>query len=281
MVPRAALIHLSEPDTAAQLLAAVLMNSVMQGARITGLVVLPPTTTIPAGMHGHPDVIVLDGRRRAMQQAADRIRPIFDAALAERSYSGALVVADAEGATVAQAVIDHARSSDLVIVRQSGTSWSTLDDVETPDSIALECGRPVMIMPKVPWKRPPGRRALVAWNGSHESARATFDAIPLLVGADAVRIWWGCPDDVPYMASGKTVAHLSEALLRHGINCDMECARTPRDQIGPALLAAVETFDADLVVMGCYGHARLVEFVLGGVTQHILENMRVPVLMSH
>lgn len=281
MTLQSVLFHLSDADTAAELLTSTLRNGAVCKAHITGVVVLPPPIVIPAGMPGHPDVIVLDGRRREMQQAAERIRPNFDAALVDGACSGAFSVVDADAGSVTQTLIDLARSADLVVLRQSGLSWSSLDDVEAPDSIVLDCGRPVLIMPRLHRTPTLGRRALVAWNGSRESARAVFDAIPLLMGADAVKILWACPNDAPYMASGMTIERLREALQRHGINCNVDCARVPRDQTGPALLAAAAAFEADLIVMGCYGRSRLNEFVLGGATRHVLENMQVPVLMSH
>jgi len=70
-------------------------------------------------------------------------------------------------------------------------------------------------------------------------------------------------------------------LQRHGVRCEKTKQAPPQDGVGPTLLAQAETFAADLLVMGCYGHTRLREFVFGGATRQVLQTMSIPVLMSH
>ena len=74
---------------------------------------------------------------------------------------------------------------------------------------------------------------------------------------------------------------ICEALIRHGVKCHKTERVTSHAEVGPTLMAQAEAFDADVLVMGCYGHSRLREFVFGGATRYALEKMAIPVLMSH
>ncbi len=126
-----------------------------------------------------------------------------------------------------------------------------------------------------------GKKVLVAWNARREAARAVFDALPLLQQADEVKVVWvnpqaegAAPVDVP-------AGDICAALARHGVKCEATEVAHPRSGVGRTLLARAAEYGSDLLVMGCYGHSRLREFVLGGASRHVLEHMTIPVLMSH
>ena len=281
MSPKTVLIYFTDPTIAEQLLRAALSVTAIKSAAIGGIFVIPSAIVIPAGMPVHPDQIILDKRRRSMQQAAAAFRPVFDAAVKAAGSCGELRLVHTGGTSIADTLIDAARLADLVVVGQAASGWSQPDAVDAPDNIALSCGRPVLVIPAVSPEHAIGRRVLIAWNGSREAARATFDALPLLLAADLVKVVWICPEDEPYIGHGMTIANLCATLARHGIRCEPESTRFPRRMVGSALAAAATAFNADLIVMGCYGHSRLLEFVLGGVTRHMLKDMKCPVLMSN
>ena len=123
---------------------------------------------------------------------------------------------------------------------------------------------------------------LVAWNASRESARAAFDALPILRAAKAVMIAHveegGRKADGASRLAG---TDLAKALGRHGVRCKVLPAITPGSSIGSDLVHAAQRHDADLMVMGCYGHSRLRELLLGGASRHMLQHLSLPVLMSH
>ena len=123
-----------------------------------------------------------------------------------------------------------------------------------------------------------GERIVVAWNGRREAARATFDALPALKAASSVAVvsvGKGDPSD----NSGPVA--LCAALRRHGVNCEAVEQEGSNESAGEVLLRCIGERKADLLVMGCYGHTRFREAILGGASRHILTNMAVPVLMSH
>ncbi len=118
---------------------------------------------------------------------------------------------------------------------------------------------------------------LVAWNGTREAARATHDALPFLTQADKVVV-------LGVSASGEDHipgADLSTHLARHGVSVEIHNREANDVSVGDAILNAASDYGADLLVIGAYGHSRLRELVLGGVTRHLLRHMTIPVLMSH
>jgi nucleotide-binding universal stress UspA family protein len=177
-------------------------------------------------------------------------------------------------------VLEHARVSDLVVASQTDHEWPASGWLDVADLVAVGSGRPVLIIPNASQLTHIGTRVLVAWNGRREAARAVFDALPILKRAEVTKVVWIDPQSggEPERTLDQDIC---EALFRHGVKCDKTKRVTPRDGVGPTLMAQAETFGADLLVMGCYGHSRLREFVFGGATRHFLKNMSVPVLMSH
>lgn len=123
-----------------------------------------------------------------------------------------------------------------------------------------------------------GETAIVAWNGSREAARAVQDALPLLSAAASVTVFLVNPEEAADIADAHNlVIHLA----RHGLNAKKLVVREDILAVSDTVLAQVAALDADLLVMGAYGHSRLREMILGGVTRDVLRNMNVPVLMSH
>ncbi len=180
----------------------------------------------------------------------------------------------------AEALASLARYCDLCIVGQfdergpvSAVGPSLAADV------AAASGTPVLIVPNTGLTSAPMRRVLLAWNASRESARAMHYALPLLQRAEKVdvailgaRATEASPDLRPVTAIG-------QALARHGIHTEVVQRDTDEDA-GVALLALAAERGAELLVMGCYGHSRVRELLLGGATRTVLNAMELPVLMA-
>ena len=92
---------------------------------------------------------------------------------------------------------------------------------------------------------------------------------------------WVSPQLENEAARDIPAADICAALARHKVPCEATQHITPRGSVGNMLLASAKEMNADLLVMGCYGHTRLREFVFGGASRHVLERMSLPVLMSH
>lgn len=170
-----------------------------------------------------------------------------------------------------------ARYADLVVLgqREPGAP-APIPGGDLAAYLLLACPRPLLVVPYVQCPVTAGRNILVGWNGSVEAVRAITAALPLLRRADTVTVAAsGTPDD-----AGEGTAGLGAYLARHGIRAHLLQEPAGVDA-GEGLLSLLADLDADLLVMGGYGHARLRELVLGGATRTILHAMTVPVLMTH
>jgi len=206
----------------------------------------------------------------------------------ERLFRAELQRAGVEGEWIAasqnaeQSVVAHSRYADLVIAGQTHS-----EDPETyiaehfPETIVMESGRPLLLVPYAGRFQSLGTRALVAWNGSREATRAVHDAMPLLVGAARVTVLRINTPNAPAIAR-EPGTDIVLTLARHGVNVDFaELAHDLDESSGDALLSWAGGNGYDLLVMGAYGHARWKERVLGGVTRTLFESATLPVLMSH
>jgi nucleotide-binding universal stress UspA family protein len=177
------------------------------------------------------------------------------------------------------AFADQAIYGDLLVLGQHDR-----DDREhrvPPDfvsSVLLACGRPGLVIPCVGSVASVGTRALVAWKPTAASARALAAALPLLRTArEVIVIEWGRDEQGD---AGQAIG-IERYLQWHGIRPRMQRSTDQPSEVGELLLSRCADLDADLLVMGCYGHSRAREFVLGGATRTVLGSMTVPVLMSH
>lgn len=171
-----------------------------------------------------------------------------------------------------------ARRFDLAIVTQARPA-SIGADALIAEAALFDSGRPIIMVPyvqKAPLKLD---NVMVCWDGSRTAARAIADAMPLLAKAHRV--------EVVTVANNRAKrdecegADIGQHLARHGLK--VEVYQMTRDEIDVAdmLLSHAADSGADFMIMGGYGHSRLREFVLGGVTRGMLNSMTVPTLMSH
>jgi nucleotide-binding universal stress UspA family protein len=146
---------------------------------------------------------------------------------------------------------------------------------DTLHAVLFDSGRPVLIAPRAPASQI-GTRICLAWNGTVESSAALAASLPWLKRAEAVRVIHAGA----YQRRGPTAADVVPYLALHGIAAEVsEFAPLNRD-VGAGLLDAASAFGADLLAMGAYSHSRLRQLILGGVTRHVLQNSKIPVLMS-
>lgn len=149
------------------------------------------------------------------------------------------------------------------------------------DELALSAGRPVLFVPYAGRFATLGKRVLVAWDGGREAARAVSDALPFLQKADSVEVAVFDPERTARPHGEQPGADIGLYLARHGVKVQVARQSGAGFDVGSQILSRAADTGADLVVMGAYGHARVRELMLGGVTRTMMEAMTVPVLMSH
>ena len=174
-----------------------------------------------------------------------------------------------------------ARGYDLVVVGNTMRNEDTQVAPTLIERVVLAAGVPVLVVPDGASPKSPGRRIMVAWNGSREAARAVHDAIPLLQRADSVAIREVSSNRRPPAASRRDLEILRSHLEHHGVPIDSAATFSPCNDEGERLHSEGIAWRADLIVMGAYGHARLAEIVLGGVTRHMLKRAAMPLFMAH
>jgi nucleotide-binding universal stress UspA family protein len=168
-----------------------------------------------------------------------------------------------------------ARTFDLAIVAQADPEATT---GRAADAAMFESGRPIVVVPSIQKDGIKLGCILICWDGSRTAARALADSMPLLERAKSI--------EVINVGNGRREAEESLAavgrhLARHGLNSTSKALIADGTDVTNVILSHASDLSADLIVMGGFGHSRLREFILGGVTRGILDTMTVPVLMSH
>jgi nucleotide-binding universal stress UspA family protein len=235
-----------------------------------------PTSELGYNPRGVLDVA--DALRRDNEAAAKAAIERFAAATARAGVLAEPRMLSAATASAGDQFSRIARRFDLAIVGQTEPEGGAVEAIISENTL-FDSGRPVIVVPyihKAPFKLD---RIMVCWDGSRPAARAIADAMPLLERAGSIEVVIianerGKQDEIEG-------ADMGQHLARHGLK--VEVKRITRDNLDVAnvLLSHSADSDANLIVMGGYGHSRLREFVLGGVTRTILHSMMVPVLMSH
>ncbi|SSC73529.1 unnamed protein product [Ciceribacter sp. T2.26MG-112.2] len=179
----------------------------------------------------------------------------------------------------ASSLVDSARNVDLVIAAQGENTVLSESRAEL-ENFLFESGRPVLLVPYILKEPKPIKRVLVAWNGSREAARATFDALPFLKAAEAVEVFSVDPAETRTQSSAMAGAEIAATLARHGVNVTVVRQESDHLPASAAIENRLSDSSIDLLVMGAYSHKRWWEMLFGGVTRTVLESMTALTLLS-
>lgn len=203
------------------------------------------------------------------QQAAEK-REVFH----ERRSETCLI------SEVADVLVEHARLRDLTIVPVGEGDYVDVGDWYV-EQIVFGSGRPTLITPKPASHR--GALTLntvvVAWDFSRPAARAIADAIPILAMAKRVYVVTVTGDKA--INTRRSGAELAKHLAIHGVEVTLDTTNAAGRSIGDTLDSYVASREADLLVMGAYGHSRIRDFILGGATKSMLARPPLPIFLSH
>ena len=207
------------------------------------------------------------------------------AAAAARSAAQLATTAKARDAQCATRVIGgdspddliaETRRADLVILAPP-SSAPAYNVHASPVDVCLAGGGPVLVVPDTWSGDRVGARPLVAWNGAREAARALRDALPLFEAGATVEVRIARPKD----SLADDAAAIRQHLERHGLRANVVNIVDDGRSIGDWLRSEAMAAGCDMIVMGLYGHARMQEFVLGGVSHTMLHAPGLPLLISH
>jgi nucleotide-binding universal stress UspA family protein len=280
MAYKTILAHCNDTKRVARTVGAAVELAERFRAHLVALSVSPPVVVVPASVPGSPDTMAIDEAAQAYRRDNPAMKAAFQAAVEGKALTSEWREEDAGMATIADVVVRHARVADLIVAAQRDWHWPLSAQRDVADRLAIEGGRPVLVVPNEGVTSGIGTRVVVAWNGRREATRAAFDALPLLLQAKDVKVLWIDPQSEGEPGPAFAASDLCTALARHGVTC--EPVEAGHDgNVGSTLLSRAAEHRADLLVMGCYGHSRLREVVFGGASRHVLRRMTIPVLMSH
>ncbi|HET8746541.1 MAG TPA: universal stress protein [Ramlibacter sp.] len=276
---RQILVHLDPTRAAARRLAAACQAAQGFQAPLTALYAATPGfAALPyAPAIGGPglagSLLDLDDRRRA------QARKVFEEA--RRASDMDVAWAQTSRVPIAEAFAQQALFADLVVLGQHDPADEEVGAVpaDFAESVLLASGRPALVVPHIGAPATIGSTVAIAWKETPEAARAVSAALPWLRKARRVHILsWG---EEPDAGVGGQPLGLASYLASHGVPFTWDRAGAERQQVGELLLSRAFDLGADLLVMGCYGHSRAREWILGGATRTILQSMTLPVLMVH
>lgn len=238
---------------------------------------LPIMAMADAGAGAAVGALMEDMRAAALEDGR-RVEAAFRERVAREDVRGEWRLAEG---MLREEVVLHARYADLAILGQDDPDTSVPGAPGLVGDVLFGAGRPVLVVPYAGRFATLGRRVLVGWNASKEAARAVNDALPLISTAETTCILAANPVKGIAGHGAEPGADIALHLARHGVSAAVEHRVAPDVPDADLLLNHASDMSADLLVVGAYGHSRLREFVLGGVTRRLLREMTLPVLMSH
>ena len=217
--------------------------------------------------------------RKSIDEAAERLRSALEEIKREHGLEVEWRCLDGVGSTL---VPQHARFADLCILSQDTSAVATATGYTFAEQLLFVTGRPVVFIPAHGSFDTLGRHILVAWNSSRASTRAVNDALPLIERAEQVTVLAVNPAEFAERYGALPPEQMVEHLRRHGASVEgIWLNNIPTGSIADAVQAEAHKVGADLIVAGAFGHPRLWEKMMGGVTRDLLARMNLPVLMSY
>jgi nucleotide-binding universal stress UspA family protein len=270
------LVHLSTADKSGVASGAALALAEMFDAHVAG-VAFAYEPVVGTSVMGSVPTDFIEAQLQESLQVANAAKARFDEAVRRESVSAESYVFTTSVAGAADQFGRMARRFDISIVKQAAEETVAAEEL-IAEAALFQSGRPVIVVPYIHSGALTLERVMVCWDGGRASARAIGDAMPLLAKAKAVEVVMvmgeeGKQDTVPG-------ADMGQHLARRGINVEVKRI-VAEGKVQETLLSHAADIGADFVVMGGYGHSRLREFILGGVTRGMLASMTVPCLMSH
>ena len=192
----------------------------------------------------------------------------------------AVEAAVAQVGALTDLVAQRARFADLVILPRPYGSGQDADAEAVIEAALFEGRAPVLVVPDSGLRSATMQRIVIAWNQSPEAMTAVRHALPMLKAADRVDI---TVIDPPTHGPERSDpgGMLCQMLVRHGVKAEVSVLARTLPRVSDVLARYVADQNADLLVMGAYGHSRFREAMLGGATRNMLEKAKVPVFMAH
>ena len=271
------LVHMDATPLAARRLEAACRIAQAQGAAVTALyAVTSALAVLPFSPEGGGAVVAplrdIDDERR--KEARARFDQVASAAAVRPAW------AEVRDEPMLRVFSQQALYADLMVLGQHDPADPAASGVppDFAEAVLAISGKPALILPYVGTPERIGQTVAIAWKPTREAARSVAAAMPLLQRAARVHVVsWTAPDEA---VTGARL-DLQGYLQQHGVQAEWHGQGDEPGSVGELLLSRAFDLEADLLVMGCYGHTRAREWVLGGASRTVLRSMTLPVLMAH
>jgi nucleotide-binding universal stress UspA family protein len=222
----------------------------------------------------------LDQRTEASIDAvAGRLRSTLEALTRDHGVQAELRCIDGVASTI---VPQYARYADLCILGRDEPEEPASINYTFSEQLLFVTGRPVLFIPPEGSFATLGRHIAVAWNSSRPAARSLNDALPLIERAERTTVLMVNPSGFIDGRDAPPGEQMVEHLRRHGAAADgIRIETVPHGSIADKLQTEAHALGADMIVAGAFGHPRLWEKMLGGVTHDLIARMTLPIFMSH
>ncbi|MCB5205100.1 universal stress protein [Neorhizobium sp. T786] len=224
-----------------------------------------------------PDPAAIEALQAAARRETADVEKIFKERVAREGRSAEWRSFMSSAGYSSAAVMETVRAADIIIASQGDPSHDTRSELE---NLLFDSGRPVLLVPYLLKGPQDIRRVMIAWNGSREAARATFDALPFLKAADSVEIFCVNAPERPNQERDMAGVELAAVLARHDVKVTLTSQEARERSAAAAIVQHLADNNVDLLVMGAYGTSRWWEMLFGGVTRSVLEKMTALSLMS-
>ncbi len=215
----------------------------------------------------------------SIDAVAERLRSTLETLARKHGLVAELRCVDGVASVV---LPQHARYADLCILGHDQPEGPASVNYTFAEQLLFVTGRPVLFVPSLETLETLGRHIVVAWNSSRPSARSLNDALPLIERAERTTVLMINSAGIFRAHSGPPGERIAEHLRRHGAAAEIvRIDDVPPDSVADRLQAEARALGADLIVAGAFGHPRLWEKLLGGVTYDLLARMSLPIFMSH
>jgi nucleotide-binding universal stress UspA family protein len=233
---------------------------------------------IPGSVLGGIPTDLIDAQREENNKVAKAMTSRFEAAAKAAGLSAETRILDASVEGAPDMFGRIVRRFDLAVVGQAQPKEGASEELLIEGTL-FESGRPLVVVPFVQTEGVSLEQVLVCWDGSRPATRAIADALPFLKRAKAIDIV--AVSSERGKGSELVGTNMVRHLARHGLTVELTRIRAGDVDVSAAIRDHAAEVGADFMVMGGYGHSRLREFILGGVTRTILTSSTIPVLMSH
>ncbi|MEO3998916.1 universal stress protein [Mesorhizobium sp. CAU 1732] len=228
---------------------------------------------------GFPDTDFLTASVEINDRRSAEIEAVFRERAAREGASYEWQAMENVSGDSAVSALTAARAADLIIVQQTDPDADS-GSMANVEALLYESGRPVLFVPYAVSVKPEFRKVLVAWNGTQQAARATFDALPFIVAAQETEILSLDRRDTGHDDGAMAGVDIAAALSRHGAKVTFASETSGDLSTGEAIENHIAESGADLLVMGAYSQSWLKEFFFGGATRTLLKSMPTATFMA-